>query len=80
MIVIEKIFRANLKTVRLERGLSQTALAQRTGLLSSAISHFETGRRSPSLPNILKLAEGLDVSIDRLFGHRSYKSAPDVFA
>jgi transcriptional regulator with XRE-family HTH domain len=47
-------------------------------LKPSAVSHFETGRRSPSLGNLIRLADALDVSLDvlclrrgasSLFGH-----------
>lgn len=56
----------NLKEVRLFLGLSQGALAKKAGFKSSAISHFETGTREPSLPNLVRLAKALGVSTDRL--------------
>ena len=56
----------NLKEVRVFLGLSQAALAKKAGFESSAISHFETGTREPSLPNLVKLAKALGVSTDRL--------------
>lgn len=50
------------------RKLSQSELAEKTGLQPSAVSHFETGRRSPSFDNLRLLADALEVSIDFLLG------------
>ena len=61
-------FSEHLQQIRQSKGLSQTDLAQRTGLKPAAISHFETGRRKPSFDNLNKLADALGVSMDYLFG------------
>jgi transcriptional regulator with XRE-family HTH domain len=58
--------RQGLRDCRELRGLSQTELAERTGLKPSAISHFETGQRAPSLANLIRLADALDVPLDTL--------------
>jgi transcriptional regulator with XRE-family HTH domain len=50
------------------RRLSQSELAERAGLQPSAVSHFETGRRSPSFDNLRRLADALDVTTDYLLG------------
>ena len=57
-----------LRNVRETRKLSQSELAERTGLQPSAISHFETGKRAPSFENLVRLANALAVSIDYLLG------------
>ena len=44
---------------RVERRLSQTALAQRLGLPRSAISRLELGERTPSIETLRRLADGL---------------------
>ena len=62
------IFKQRLKIARENRNLSQEGLAQRSGLQPSAISHFETGSRSPSFDNLKKLADALEVSTDFLLG------------
>src|SRR5688572_19093291 len=64
----EKIFKDRIKSARDLRGLSQAQLAEKTGLQVSAISHFETGGRSPSFDNLRKLADALDVTTDYLIG------------
>ena len=48
--------------------LSQGDLASITGLKPAAVSHFETGQRSPSLNNLKRLADALEVSADYLLG------------
>lgn len=62
------IFAARLRTAREHRQLSQSELADKTGLLPSAISHFETGRRSPSFANLKALSDALKVTTDYLIG------------
>lgn len=59
------------------RGLSQNQLALKAGLQQVAISFFENGRRSPSLGNLKRLADALDVTSDYLMGR---SNTPDIFA
>ena len=56
-----KEFGQHLRALREDRKLSQTALSSRTGLMPSAIAHFESGRRLPSVINLYRLALGLKV-------------------
>ncbi len=67
-------FPERLKSVREQRGMSQLDLAQKAGLQPTAISHFETGSRSPSFDNLRKLADALSVNTDYLLG-RSEETA-----
>jgi transcriptional regulator with XRE-family HTH domain len=48
--------------------MSQGDLAERSGLQPSAVSHFETGNRSPSFDNLKRLADALTVTTDYLVG------------
>jgi transcriptional regulator with XRE-family HTH domain len=66
--------RQGLRECRELRGYSQTDLAARTGLKPSAVSHFETGNRVPSLGNLIRLADALDVSLDTLCLRRGASS------
>lgn len=50
--------------------MSQADLAEKAGMQSSAISHFEAGRRSPSFDNLKRLADALNVTIDFLLGRQ----------
>ena len=57
-----------LRAARGGLGLSQDQLAEHSGFQRAAISHFETGRRKPSLRSLKRLADVLDVSADYLLG------------
>lgn len=52
------------------RGLTQAQLAEKTGLPSTSISHFENldGTRKPSFDNLRRLADALEVTTDYLLG------------
>lgn len=65
---MSKIFSDRLKAARALRGWGQAELAEATKLQVSAISHFETGSRSPSFDNLRKLADALQVTTDYLIG------------
>lgn len=64
-------FGDRLRKIREDKGLSQSELAHKTGFQPSAISHFESGRRSPSFENLKRLADALSVTIDFLLGRES---------
>jgi XRE family transcriptional regulator, regulator of sulfur utilization len=55
-----------VRMLREERGISQVQLAARTGFMQSWISHVERGSRNPSWSNVVRLAEGLGVSVSEL--------------
>ena len=61
-------FKENLKKYRKEIPMTQAGLAKETGLTADWISHYETGKRLPSLPNLIKLADALDLTLDDLVG------------
>ena len=61
-----------LKRLRTQRGVTLTALAERTGISKSTLSRLETGGRKPSLELLLPLAEAHGLPLDELVG------APEV--
>ena len=65
---MSQIFSDRLRQARELRGLSQAALAEAADLQPSAISHFETGGRSPSFDNLKRIADALKVTTDFLVG------------
>jgi transcriptional regulator with XRE-family HTH domain len=56
----------NLAAARKERGLSQQELAALSGLKQAQLSFFEGGRRWPAIPQLAKLAQILEVSLETL--------------
>lgn len=52
--------------LRMERGLTQTELAELVGCKKQHISRWETGERSPGGKSLIALAAALDCSIDEL--------------
>ena len=57
-------------------GLTQAALAQRTGIAQSALAAIETGRKSGDMPTMGKIAEALNLTIDDLVVSKSPASRP----
>ena len=58
---IKKVFGANLRRIREERGLTQASLEERSGFDRSYIGGLERGVRNPSLTAIATMADALGV-------------------
>jgi transcriptional regulator with XRE-family HTH domain len=56
-----------LKAWRADRGLSQHALAERTGMTDCMIARFELGQTDPRLSTLERLAEALGIRLVDLF-------------
>jgi transcriptional regulator with XRE-family HTH domain len=54
------------RTLRWERGLTITEVAERSGLNNHTISNIEHGKANPRGPTVLALAKGLGVNIREL--------------
>ncbi len=57
---------SNLRTIRENRNLSLDRLSGRTGVSKSMLRQIETGRSSPTIATIWKIANGLRVSFTAL--------------
>lgn len=57
-----------LKSLRLEKNLTQKQIADRIGLAISAVSSYESGSRYPSYDVLVKLSRIFHVSTDYLLG------------
>ena len=75
-----EIFAERLRAARELRKMSQGDLAAKSGLQPSAISHFETGGRSPSFENLKRLADALNVTTDYLLGRSENPTLSGPFA
>ncbi len=64
---IVKVFASNLKKYRTQKGLSQEAFAEISGLHRTYISAIEREKRSIALENIQKIADALEIETYLLF-------------
>lgn len=55
-----------IKKHRVRMGFSQEKLAERCGFDRTYISMLERGKRNPSLLNLIRLADGLGISVSSL--------------
>lgn len=53
---------ARLRARRLELGLTQEQVAERTGFSQRHVSSFEVGTRIPTLPTLSRLARALETT------------------
>lgn len=72
MEVKEKLGK-RIKEIREKKKITQEALASRSGVERTFISHIERGGRNISLETIEKVAAGLGVSIADLFTSKPFK-------
>lgn len=61
-------FGENLRHLREQNKLTQKALAQKLHIKRSTLSKYETGDREPGLKTLVKIADVLEVSVDKLLG------------
>jgi len=71
----ENGFAQRLIDLRSQRGITQTQLAEITGLTQRTISHYETGAGYPPAPTVVDLAHALNVTTDELLGAKPIKKA-----
>jgi transcriptional regulator with XRE-family HTH domain len=63
----KKIVGRQIKTLRLSRGMTQDALAERCGIFRTYLSRIESGSANPTLVVIEALAGALEVNPSVLF-------------
>lgn len=56
-----------IKTLRMERHLTQERLSNDIGMAQSYLAEVENGKRNVSLVNIARIAKGLGVQLGELF-------------
>ena len=62
------IIAQRLKQLRAQRGLTQFAVAQGTGIAPTQYQAYEYEQKKPACENLIILADFFDVSIDYLVG------------
>ena len=77
--MVTNLFSQALKSLRVEKGITQTELAERMFVTRSTINRWEKGSRLPDNMMIVKLSEALDVDINILLNATVDSSeAPNV--
>ena len=61
-----------LKQIRKAKNLNQLKVAMDLNISREALSHYETGKREPSLEMLNKLSEYFNVSIDFLINGKDF--------
>lgn len=64
----EKTFAEILKEKRLESGYRQTQVAEELFISKSTYSHYETGERTPTIENLIKIAAFFNMNPMELLG------------
>ena len=59
---MRKLVGANTARIRKEKGLTQEALAVKSGLSQQYISELETGKRNPTIVTLYELAQALGIN------------------
>ena len=55
-----------IKELRDRKGISQEELAHRAGLSRTGMGFLETGKRWPRFDTLMKVADGLNITLDEL--------------
>ena len=61
-------FANNMKTLRSDKKIGQSTLAEALNVSIKTISHWETGYSEPSIAQLVQIADFLDVTLDELVG------------
>lgn len=64
-----------IKEIRLVNNMKQSDLADKLNVTQATVSGWESGRRTPDLETVRRIAELFDCSIDELLGN---EKAPTV--
>ncbi|BFO68103.1 helix-turn-helix domain-containing protein [Chryseobacterium sp. KCF3-3] len=63
-----------IKEVRVEKKLSQEAVAFNAGIERSFMTHIENGRRNVSIETLKKVLTGLEISFSDFFNANFFKN------
>lgn len=72
--IIMETIGADVRGTRRRHGLSQTDLAEKSGVAQADISRLECGRSNPSVRTLERIAAGMDTRV--VFGFAELQSAP----
>lgn len=64
---VYKFIGKRIKEERLKRGLTQSEVAEISGITDNFLSYIENGKKQASLNTLYKIANALEVSLSKLF-------------
>ena len=64
---ILKIFGKRLRSLRRAKDMTQEQVAERAGLSLQSVGEIERGRGNPTLVNVERLSDALDIELTELF-------------
>ena len=64
---IQLSFGSHIRKLRTEKGFSQEKFALHIGMDRTYYAYVEAGKRNISIINIQKIANGLDISLSKMF-------------
>ena len=72
----KKRFAHNLERLMQEKGINSVTLASETGISQSIISHWRNGEKSPTMGNLITLADYFNVDCEYLIKGKRAKNYP----
>ncbi len=70
-------FGEKLKKARMDKGITQTELANLLEITQQGYANYENGRREPDIKTLIRLANFFDVSLDYLIGATDDPTPPN---
>lgn len=67
-----------IREFRKNKKMTQEQLAELVGIGTPNISYFETGKFTPAIETLEKIAKALDVEIYELYMFKPLKSVPEI--
>ncbi|MBQ9043951.1 MAG: helix-turn-helix transcriptional regulator [Eggerthellaceae bacterium] len=65
--LIRHVIAYNIRSLRIESGQSQAKFSEMVGINRSYMNQIEHGTKNMSIDKLMRIADGLDVPITRLF-------------
>ena len=67
---MDKMLPLNIRTLRLQNGLSQTDLASKLNVTKQCVSNWENDNVQPLIEMLVKIADTFNISTDTLLGRK----------
>lgn len=64
-----------LEELRKKNSMTQSELAAMVGVQQNTVSQWESGKRNPTAPMLIRLAETLHCTIDEIYGRDAGQSS-----